>query len=228
MSDMKDLFITDFLVHYHITSCVVANEYEVTDDIFELVDSSGDLVVNVGEGELRMHNILGGMNVFAYDRFIRSCKKPSSFLKGRKCCDIILTSHEEEMLVCLIEITSAVGNTDNLYKPILKKDTDMVLYPGGKVEKAELQLINSLQTIMDVPAIADKLNNMLHKSCVLAYRVLQIDDLEIRLRYPNNRYKLIEAKETGNSGAIISSPMIEEYGFQYRRVAYPTMLQLIN
>ena len=179
MSDMKDLFITDFLVHYHITSCVVANEYEVTDDIFELVDSSGD-------------------------------------------------SHEEEMLVCLIEITSAVGNTDNLYKPILKKDTDMVLYPGGKVEKAELQLINSLQTIMDVPAIADKLNNMLHKSCVLAYRVLQIDDLEIRLRYPNNRYKLIEAKETGNSGAIISSPMIEEYGFQYRRVAYPTMLQLIN
>lgn len=224
---MRELFINDFVAYYSITSRdIEADEYVVHLEPFEMGDSEEGPVVADGDGQLRMHNVEGGINIFAYDRFITSCKKPRSFQEGRKRCDVVVTSFDNDLLVCLIEFTSAIGNTRNLYEPILKKDGS-VQYSRGKMEKAEDQLTESLKTILDVPTIASELNRRLHRVCMAAYRIYPIIDPIVRMRYPDNMYKTIEARETGESGAIISMPSIENLGFEYRRVAYPTTLRIV-
>lgn len=101
---MKELFVNDFVAHYHISSPdLVADEYELVDNPVELKDSEGSPIAQIDDGQLRMHNVDGGMNAFAYDRFINSCKKPQSFQKGRKRCDWVLTSRDTNQLVCLVE-----------------------------------------------------------------------------------------------------------------------------
>lgn len=221
---MKELFVNDFVSHYHISSPdLVADEYELVDNPVELKDSEGSPLAKIGDGQLRMHNVDGGINAFAYDRFISSCKKPQSFQRGRKRCDWILTSRDTNQLVCLVEFTSSLGNIGNLSKPISDGSTS---FAGGKMEKAEIQLSESLETMMAVPTIATKFNAASHRVCLTAYRISPITNPVVRMRYPDQRYKLIEARETGDKGAIISMPSIEQQGFEYRRVAYPTLLKL--
>ena len=94
------------------------------------------------------------------------------------------------------------------------------------MEKAEIQLSQSLETMMAVPTIATKFKASSHRVCLTAYRISPITNPIVRMRYPDLRYKLIEAQETGDKGAIISMPSIEQQGFEYRRVAYPTLLKL--
>ena len=225
---MRDLFINDFVSHYRITTRdIVADEYEVQDDPFEMADSAASPIVDEGNGLLKMHNVDGGMNVFAYERFINSCKKPLSFQNGRKRCDLVLTSRTNAELACLVEFTSTIGNTSNLTKPILNEDGS-TQYAGGKMEKAEVQLTESLKTMLAVPTIAGDMNARIHRVCMAAYRIFPILDPAVRMRYPDSRYKQIEARETGEDGAIISMPSIESLGFEYRRVAYPTVVRLIK
>ena len=221
---MKELFVNDFVVHYHISSPdLVADEYELVDNPVELKDSAGTPIANVGDGQLRMYNVDGGMKAFAYDRFISSCKKPQSFQRGKKRCDWVLTSRDTNQLVCLVEFTSSLENTGNLSKPI---SDGSISFAGGKMEKAEIQLSESLETMMAVPTIATKFNAASHRVCLTAYRISPITNPVVRMRYPDQRYKLIEARETGDKGAIIAMPSIEQLGFEYRRVAYPTLLKL--
>lgn len=224
---MKELFLNDFITHYGIISPdVVADEYVVQLEPFELGDSDVCPVVKDGEGQLRMHNVEGGINVFAYDRFVTSCKKPKSFQKDRKRCDVVVTTRANNLLVCLIEFTSAIGNTRNLYEPILKKN-GAIQYPGGKMEKIGVQLTESLRTMLDVPAVASEMKRRVNRVCVAAYRIYPAIDPEIRMRYPDNTYKMVEARETGEYGAILSMPSMENLGFEYRRVAYPTTLRIV-
>ena len=120
---MKELFLNDFIAYYGIISPdVVADEYVVQIEPFELGDSKECPIVKDGKGQLRMHNVEGGINVFAYDRFVTSCKKPKAFQKDRRRCDVVVTSRNNNLLIGLIEFTSAIGNARNLYEPIMKKN----------------------------------------------------------------------------------------------------------
>ena len=57
---MRNLFENDFVSHYQITPRnLVADEYEVHTDPFELVDSAASPIANEGDGILKMHNVEG-------------------------------------------------------------------------------------------------------------------------------------------------------------------------
>lgn len=69
----------------------------------------------------------------------------------------------------LVEITSALGNTDPLRVPICNNKTGKVVYEGGKFEKCEDQLYQSLRDLKLVSTIASKLDAYQQRICMMAY-----------------------------------------------------------
>lgn len=134
-------------------------------------------------------------------------------------CDFLIVSDESATNFILIEITSALGGTFNLRKPILSKKTNEVLFPGGKYEKVENQLADSLSTLMAVPSINSKIANYNRKICLMGYKITPYTEEIERIRHPFQRYLAIEMAETNNNGAIIHHAQIEALGFEYRRIS---------
>lgn len=208
---VKSLFEHDFVSHYGIKATVVADEYHVETRLFELEDKDKNPVVGYGEGKVRFSNVAGGMDVFAYERFINSTEH--AFQDGLTRCDYVLTSSSPSYLVCLLELTSAKGSIAGLFA------TKQNL-PHGKIAKVETQLCISLQKMLDVPSIAADFANRQHKICLTAYRIFKTQNPKDRFRHPNSRYREIETRETNEHGARVSAPDIERLGFLYYRIAH--------
>ena len=216
---MKALFDTDFIVHYGITTkSAVAVEHIVKDRSFDLYDKSNPPIVPAGKGQLSV-NTSEDVDILEYEKFINSCKAPRSFSNGRKRCDYLMTTHTTNSAVCLIEMTSATGSASKLSLPIRDKKGN-VIYPGGKTEKVEDQLSQSLQTMLTVPSIQSDFAARNRKICLMSYVVYPYTSLIERLRHPLMRFLGIESQEVGNDGAIISCPSIEAMGFEYRRISH--------
>ena len=216
---VKTLFINDFVTHYGITTTVVADEYYVDKRLFELDDKVGCPIVSYGEGKVRFVNVPGGLDVFAYERFIYSTDV--TFQDRLRRCDYLLTSSSTNYVVCLVELTSSINGLEGLAQS--HKDL-----PGGKIKKIERQLLVSLQTMLGVPAIAANFAARQHRICIGAYRVFRHRNKKQRIKFPNNRYLQIEEKETNPNGAHISSPAIEALGFEYRRITHGGVFRLMN
>lgn len=208
---VKSLFEHDFVSHYGITATVVADEYHVDNRLFELEDKDDNPVVGYGAGKVRFSNVAGGMDVFAYERFINSTER--TFQEGLSRCDYLLTSSSPNYLVCLLELTSAKGSIVGLFA---RKQN----LPHGKIAKVETQLCISLQKMLEVPSIAADFANRQHKICLTAYRIFRTDNPKERIKRPNSRYRLIEERETNEHGARVSAPDIERLGFLYYRIAH--------
>lgn len=121
--------------------------------------------------------------------------------------------------IILAELTSALGSVENLTKPIDN-------YEGGKYEKGEVQLKESLKTLMEVPEIKSLFDNMNDRQCILAYKIKPYNDPTKNSFRPMERYLKIETLETKTNGAVIPCPEINERGFTFRRINHETYYQL--
>ena len=120
----------------------------------------------------------------------------------------------------LNEQTSTKKNIENLSKPILDKDKN-VIYPGGKYEKAEIQLLETLRTIRAVPSISAFINRYKRKVCLMSYLIKPDQDSKVSSAQKSfGRYKLIESRETGENGALLEHPSINAEGFEFRRISH--------
>lgn len=216
---VKSLFTGDFVIHYGITTDVVADEYHVDDQLFEVEDKTGDPIVPYGQGKVRFGNTPGGVDIFAYERFINSTD--GSFQNGLNRCDYLLTSSDTDHVVCLIELSSSTKGLQGLSIP----RSDL---PGGKIKKMERQLLVSLKTMLDVPAIAADCAARQHRVCIGAYRVLRDLSKKQRIKFPTNRYLLIEEQETQPNGAHVSFPALEALDFEYYRITHGGTFRLIK
>ena len=132
-------------------------------------------------------------------------------------CDCILEL-EGESTVFLDEITSLNKGIENLRKAIFGKKT----FPGGKFEKAENQLIESLKTLSAVPEIASYFAQQRKKVCLCSYKLYNSDELTL-IGDPVSvfsRGQLEADRQAGENGVKISSPQIEAMGFEYRRISH--------
>lgn len=222
---MKTLFDTDFIAHYGISSKgVAAVEHLVNARLFDLDDKSNPPVVASGTGQLSI-STSEDVDILEYDRFIGDCKMPVNFSSGRRRCDYLMTTHASSSAVCLIEMTSATGSASKLSLPIQDKKGN-VIYPGGKNEKVEDQLLQSLSTMLAVPSINSDFTARHRKICLMSYIVYPYTTLIERLRHPLMRFLGIESQEAQNDGAVISCPAIEAMGFEYRRISHSYAFKL--
>ena len=225
---MKQLLENDFLKHYGVTSTVAIDCLCVTDVDFDLDDEDSSISLKaLRAGKASFHNDNGELEIIHYEDFINKCDKPPSFKKGRKKCDYLLCHTTTPETVMLLEITSALGSQANLEKRIVHRTTCEVLYEGGKFEKCEDQLFQSLCTLVKVPSISGKLNEYTRKICLMAYTIkpAQTKSQSIGSR-PFAKYLTIEAKATSDNGAIIDCPRIEKLGFEYRRIEHQYVFKL--
>ena len=211
---MKQLLENDFLKHYGVTSTVAIDCLCVTDVDFDLDDQDSPISQKaLGAGKVSFHNDNGELEIVHYEDFINQCDKPPSF--------------KTPETVMLLEITSALGSQANLEKAITHKTTGKVLYEGGKFEKCEDQLFQSLSTLDEVPSISRRLKAYTRKICLMAYTIkpTQAKSQSIGSR-PFAKYLTIEARATSDNGAIIDCPRIEKLGFEYRRIEHQYVFKL--
>ena len=225
---MKQLLENDFLKHHKVTATVAVDCLCVTDVDFDLDDQESPISQKaLGAGKASFHNDKGELEIIHYEDFINKCDKPPSFKKGRKKCDYLLCHTTTPETVMLLEITSALGSQANLEKRIVHRTTCEVLYEGGKFEKCEDQLFQSLCTLVKVPSISGKLNEYTRKICLMAYTIkpAQTKSQSIGSR-PFAKYLTIEAKATADNGAIIECRRLEDLGFEYRRIEHQYVFKL--
>lgn len=224
---MKELLERDYIVGHNISSHGVTVVPEFTDSVdFDLNDVFPVKILPIRTGQLSIHNEQGNLEIIHYENFVNQCRRPVSFLKGRKKCDMLLACIDRPETVLLIEMTSALGSCANLEKEIINKTNGAVVFPGGKYEKCELQLYKSLQDLMSIHSISRALNSYSRRICLMAYKIEPYKNIQKCATKPYSRYLQIEAKETSDNGAIIPCPSIEALGFEYRRIEHSFVFSL--
>lgn len=215
MTSIKLLMESDFVAHHKVHSETNADCITTDCRLFDLDDMPSPIQLKPnGEGKVSLANsVYGDIEVLAYENFINQCKKPSSFLQGRKKCDYLAVHIDNEGYALLIELTSALGSIENLTKPINK-------FQGGKYEKSETQLANALNDLLSVNSIHGYLMSKGHRVCLMAYRINPHTDPEYFVKHPYERYLRVESKSTGEKGAIVPSRAINALGFEYRRICH--------
>jgi hypothetical protein len=146
---MKNLLENEFLRHYDLLECPVADFVEtISSRYFELDDTPAEgLMLHTarGAGAARFSNpdILQPIHIVHYEKFIDQLPHP--FRRGRKKCDFILAC-ETDRYVVLGEI----------------KDSPAVRDYRRKVIQ---QLLSSLQTLVAVPEISVFFSEKSNRRC---------------------------------------------------------------
>lgn len=233
MNNMKILLENDFIATYGIKSDVIVDSLQTSEIKFDLDDIPSPIQLKAfGEGKVSFCNEKGEIEIVHYEDFINQCVRPQSFLNSRKKCDYLMTHTDTQGTAMLVEITSALGSKENLSKPILRHNKEKsIMFEGGKYEKCEEQLWQSLSDLKGVPSIAHKLGSYARKICLMAYKVTpkaeeQTDPKDAVIRRPYNRYLKIESGSTSDDGAIVPCPKIEALGFEYRRIEHRYRVRL--
>lgn len=214
---MVDLLQNTLVGHYKISSSVCLNYKQIDSREFDLDDASC-FVVEKGKGKASFLNEKGSLKILCYEDFIKQCKKPRSFVEGRKRCDFILFHDSMEGSFVLNEITSAYGDESNLAIPITKGNKS---YPRGKNQKVVDQFVHTLDTLLNVPAIKSKIESYERKICLMSYRVYPYNnDVIDKTLAAVHSYRIIESLETQGAGAVIVEKSINDFGFEFRRISH--------
>lgn len=219
---ISELLSSDFLDYYQVrkgritvvSQLVRCNSFDLDDDM-----SQTSFVKEVGRGKLTFVGNEEYIEVVAYDDFFKQIKKPVAFVSSHKHCDYLIVSDETMGNFLFVELTSALGGTYNLKKPIANKKSGAIAFPGGKYQKVEEQLADSLDTLMSVPSIRQKIDVYHRRICLMGYKIIPYDDEVKRITHPFQRYLTVEMAETGSNGAIVHNTKIESLGFEYRRIS---------
>lgn len=219
---ISELLSSDFLDFYQVRrGRITVVSQLIRRDTFDIDDdmSQTSFIKEVGQGKLTFVGNKEYIEVVAYDDFFKQIKKPRAFVSGHKHCDYLIVSDETMENFLFVELTSALGGTYNLKKPILNKETGAIVFPGGKYQKVEEQLADSLDTLMAVPTIRGKIDGYHRRICLMGYKIIPYDDEVKRITHPFQRYLTVEMAETGTNGAIVHNTNIESLGFEYRRIS---------
>ena len=214
---IKQLIDSHFSKHYNLGRVVTIDETHTSDDRFDLMDDGGVSVVEFGCGFASFDNdAKQDIAILNYEVYIDKFAG-TQFHNGRRKCDCILES-ETGLTVILEEITSSRSGLENLRKAIY----DKMEFPGGKFEKAEQQLLVSLQTLCEIPEIAQHFASQLKRVCLCSYKLFTSKDMEL-IGNPVVAFSRGQAeaeRQAGENGVKISSPQIEALGFEYRRISH--------
>jgi len=221
---MKRLLEDKFPAHYGITRRRECQEYEVDADAFDLVDSDSNPVVPYKAGSVSLLNSNMKLKVLSYEKYLNAFNG-TLLSDGKKRCDFIINDGREQQIVLLCEITSALNTLENLSKPILGSNGEVV-FPGGKFEKAELQLYETLANIMPVPEVSSYVSNKARRVCLMAYTLNHSNGNTHFALNAFNRARQMESVEAGDKGAQIASPQIESFGFIFCRICHDYSYQL--
>ena len=221
MTSIKPLLENDFVAHHGIRTTLVADVLSAESRQFDLDDMPSSVqLMEHGKGKVSLTNdVHGAVEILAYENFVNQCAKPKSFLNGRRKCDYMLVHYADKGYALLIELTSALGTSENLKIPINR-------YPGGKYEKCEYQLACSLGDLLAVPTINTCLLAKAHRVCLMAYRVNPHTDPDYLMKHPFERYLRVESKVTAEDGAIVPCLAINDMGFEYRRISHDYSFRL--
>lgn len=165
---MIELLRQDFPCHYglHKRNIIVPNE-TTNEEHFDLTDGGETMLVPYQTGNISFdHSEQTEIVVVNYEKFLNGLSG-TTFERGRKRCDFILyeTGGNGNSFFLLNEQTSTLGSTENLSKPIVNKDKN-VIYPGGKYEKVEVQLSETLKTLKAVAEINTFIDKYQRKICL--------------------------------------------------------------
>lgn len=218
---MINLLTKDLPTHYRIGRNISVPHIDTTNIEFDL-DDNPDYIVPFRTGNISLKNTLKkSIQVVNYEGYINQFAG-TAFEQGRKRCDYLLYDtdrREESSFFILNEQTSTLDSISNLSLPILKKGE--VLFAGGKYEKAEIQLYESLSALKNVSSIASFIESSDRKICLMSYVIIPRSvDNNISASRAFNRYRAIESAETGEDGAIIENYGINQLGFELRRISH--------
>ncbi|MCS2468214.1 hypothetical protein NXW47_25765 [Bacteroides thetaiotaomicron] len=152
--------------HYKLHRTIVDIPYEITaEEHFDLTDRGLTSIVDYKTGNISFdHGNRTEVQVINYEAYLIGLKG-TKFETGRKRCDFIL--HETGGSCDSFYILNEQTSTKKILRthlPILDKDKN-VIYPSGKYEKAETQLLKTLRTIKAVPSISAFITGYKHKVC---------------------------------------------------------------
>ena len=219
--------LNEFLAYYKITSRSVSPISAMTQEsLFDLSDSAVSLgrILPARVGDVSFKNQGGIVEVVWYNDFVNQCNKPDSFQKGRRRCDFLMNaSSSGSKSICLVEVTTAKDEVA-LFQPI---GDNSHWYALGKFEKCEIQLFESLKTLLAVNGFEQHVSSCNKRCCIMAYHLKQssIQKDGVTLRFPQARYLRVESRIPG--GAIISSPDINVLGFEYVRLSHDQVFSLL-
>lgn len=231
---MIELLKTDLPTHYglHRSKSIEVPVKDTSDNKFDLADSN-EIIVPYDTGNVSLEvPQKAKTEVISYERYLNGLSG-TAFERGRKRCDFILYEKDGETrrFFILNEQTSTLGSTDLLSKPIMGKRKNgqsekEVLYPGGKYEKVEVQLAEALQTLIAVPSIASFINESGRKVCLMSYVITPRTFISAAQNAFTTRYRQVEARETGENGALLVCPSLNTHGFEYRRISHDYTFQV--
>ena len=214
---MRTLLENDFPAHYGVgrrTQCV---EIRTADTEFDLREQPADFVVEYRSGEASFANVGQNMlSVINYEQYL-NCFNGTQMSDGKRRCDFIVSSVDNDVLLLLCEMTSSFDGVENLSLPI-KDHNGKVIFPRGKYEKAELQLFQTLDNILAVPAISSYAASKQKRICLMTYVITHSSEHNAVEAF--GRPRMTEAKVVGEDGAEVSCPAIEAFGFRYFRICH--------
>lgn len=221
---MKNLIDKYFTAHYAKYFAALRNskvqikEEQTTGTSFDLQDGSPYISAN-GSGKVSFGNPQGhNISVLGYDDYIR--KLPGKFGTGRMRCDFIIEDKVSGIIV-LDEITSTGNGIKGHTKPIKNRKNGKVHYQGGKLEKAQQQLLDTLQTLCEVKEIDCHFKKYNKKICLCSYKLCSSNVQSI-----NNTLTAFNQGVVMTDGMKLSKKDIESLGFEYRRVTHPNVFAL--
>ena len=181
---------------------------------FDLQDSAkgSEIVMARGMGKTSYRNTQEWLLYVLDFEHYKTQLNNSAILKGEgltRMCDYFIIDTEVEICI-LNEISSAISE-ENLDKPTEN-------FRGGKFEKAQKQLLDSLKTIKKCAPLWQALSNAKNRICLFSYRIAQDKDPLINnIRTAFNRPLQVETSISKERGVAYHNDDIEQLGFQYRR-----------
>ena len=181
---------------------------------FDLQDSAkgSEIVMAKGMGKTSYRNAQEWLLYVLDFEHYKTQLNNSAILKGEgltRMCDYFIIDTEVEICI-LNEISSAISE-ENLDKPTEN-------FRGGKSEKAQKQLLDSLKTIKKCSPLWQMLSNAKDRICLFSYKIAQDKNSLInKIRTPFNRPLQVETSLSKERGVEYHNEDIEQLGFQYRR-----------
>lgn len=182
---------------------------------FDLQDSAKEssmIVMAKGMGKVSYRNGKEWLLYILDFEHYKAQLNNSAILKGEgltRMCDYFIIDTQVEICI-LNEISSAIS-VENLDKPTEN-------FSGGKSEKAQKQLLDSLKTIKKCAPLWQTLSSAKSRICLFSYKIAQDKNPLINnIRTAFNRPLQVETSISKERGVAYHNEDIEQLGFQYRR-----------
>lgn len=214
---MKILLENDFPAYYGVGRRRTCVEVQTAEAAFDLKEQPADFVVDYRSGEASFSNVDQKLlSVINYEQYL-NCFNGTQMSDGKRRCDFIVSSVDNDVLLLLCEMTSSLDGVENLSLPIKDRNGNVV-FPRGKYEKAEVQLFQTLDNILAVPTIATFAASKQKRICLMSYVITHSAEHSAVEAF--GRPRMTEAIEAGEDGAEVSCPAIEAFGFRYFRISH--------